>query len=189
MQWCHQLCPALCPSQRPHARLQAEIDLQSGILNAEEKDYKTAYSYFFEAFEQYNNLGSPKALPSLKCMLLCKIMSDNSGDVAGIISSKSGLKHMGPDLEAMQLVAKARTQSSLEQLKVRPRSMRAAAPGPAASTGRVTKCASARVRVLVAQDGSVSESFGFNRGQRAMELCPLLKPNDFQTEQSWTTSN
>ena len=98
--------------------MQAEIDLQSGILNAEEKDYQTSYSYFFEAFEQYNNLSSPKALMSLKCMLLCKIMSDQADEVAGLVSSKSGLKYMGPDLEAMQLVAKARSQSSLEQLKV-----------------------------------------------------------------------
>jgi 26S proteasome regulatory subunit N6 len=97
---------------------QAEIDMQSGVLNAEEKDYKTAYSYFFEAFEQYNNLNASKALPALKCMLLCKIMSNNAEDVAGIIASKSGLKYMGIDLEAMKLVAAARSQSSLEQLKV-----------------------------------------------------------------------
>ncbi|PRQ22909.1 putative proteasome component (PCI) domain, tetratricopeptide-like helical domain-containing protein [Rosa chinensis] len=81
---------------------QGTIDLRSGILHAEEKDYKTAYSYFFEAFEAFNALEDSRAVFSLKYMLLCKIMVSHADDIAGIISSKAGLRYVGPELDAMK---------------------------------------------------------------------------------------
>ena len=41
---------------------QADVDMQSGVLHAEEKDYRTAYSYFYEAFEALSALDDPRAV-------------------------------------------------------------------------------------------------------------------------------
>jgi len=53
----------------------------SGILHAEDQDYKTAYSYFYESFEAFNSVEDPRALPGLKYMILCKIMTNNNDDI------------------------------------------------------------------------------------------------------------
>ena len=72
--------------------LQAEIDMMAGILHADEKDYKTAYSYFFEAFEGFNTMDDKRAVSNLKYMLLCKIMTSNAEDVQSIVNNKSALR-------------------------------------------------------------------------------------------------
>ncbi|KAJ3114422.1 26S proteasome regulatory subunit rpn6 [Physocladia obscura] len=93
--------------------MQAMLDQQSGILHAEEKDYKTGYSYFYEALEGFSNQDDPRAVLSLKYLLLCKIMLNLPDDVFSIINSKMALKYAGVDIEAMKTVATAHQNRSL----------------------------------------------------------------------------
>jgi len=93
--------------------LQGEIDMQAGIVAAEEKDYKTAYSYFFEAFQGFTTLDDPRAVRNLKYMLLCKIMTQDSQDVTNLLSGQIALKYSGKELDAMKAVAAAHTSRSL----------------------------------------------------------------------------
>ncbi|CAK8691806.1 unnamed protein product [Clavelina lepadiformis] len=73
-------------------KMQAAPDRQSGILNAaEEKDWKTAYSYFYEAFEGYDSIESSKAVSSLKRKTCIEILGqlDRSNEVRGKGKSQS----------------------------------------------------------------------------------------------------
>mmetsp|Transcript_4790 Transcript_4790/g.10428 ORF Transcript_4790/g.10428 Transcript_4790/m.10428 type:complete len:407 (-) Transcript_4790:353-1573(-) len=97
--------------------LQAQIDVMAGTLNAEEKDFKTAFSYFYEAFENFDSAGSSRAVDCLKYMLLSKIMMNAPEDVSAIINGKPGTRHSGAAIEAMRAVAAAHQARSLHDFE------------------------------------------------------------------------
>ncbi|XP_059619458.1 26S proteasome non-ATPase regulatory subunit 11 [Phlebotomus argentipes] len=100
-------------------KMQAALDLQSGILHAaDERDFKTAYSYFYEAFEGYDSVASNRALTALKYMLLCKIMLGQSDDVNQIVSGKLAITYSGRDIDAMKAVAQASHKRSLADFQL-----------------------------------------------------------------------
>ncbi|KAL4933665.1 uncharacterized protein BDV17DRAFT_278839 [Aspergillus undulatus] len=96
--------------------LQASLDMQSGMLHAEDKDFNTSYSYFIEALEGYSSLDEgEKATAALQYMLLCKIMLNLVDDVTTLLGSKQAQKYASPRLEAMKAVARAHANRSLEE--------------------------------------------------------------------------
>ncbi|EEA05930.1 PCI domain-containing protein [Cryptosporidium muris RN66] len=97
--------------------LQADIDLQSGIVLADEKDYATSFSYFYEAFEAFNIGGDSRAPQALKYMMLAKIMSDQPDNISVIITAKNTIKFQGRDIEALKMVARCRQQRSLKMFE------------------------------------------------------------------------
>ncbi|KAH0789026.1 26S proteasome non-ATPase regulatory subunit 11 [Histomonas meleagridis] len=107
--------------------LQGQLDLESGIIFTEEKDYRTASSYFSEAFDAFSSANDPRATDALKYNLLCKILDDRPNECFSIYQNSAlTLTHLhstsGDDsnakneIEAMLEIGKASEAKSLKQL-------------------------------------------------------------------------
>lgn len=95
----------------------AEIDLMSGILYAQDQDYKTSYSYFYEALEPLIAGHDIRAVLCFKYMLMCKVMSNNREDLNSLVNGKFGLKYSGDrHVQAIQAVAEAHFAASVVAL-------------------------------------------------------------------------
>ena len=67
--------------------LQADVDMQSGVLHAEEKDYRTAYSYFYEAFEALSALDDPRAV-QVRCLGSSTTLSQAQTAVCSLVAKQ-----------------------------------------------------------------------------------------------------
>jgi len=96
--------------------LQADLDMQTGLLNAlEHKDYKTAHSYLSDSFEIYDIHGSLKAHRCLKHLVTFHIMKEKGANFAKVFNERLQMKYgsANNDFTALEEVSHAANKGSL----------------------------------------------------------------------------
>lgn len=95
--------------------IQAALDMQSALVYADENDFKTAYSFFYESLDSYASQDDPRGATALKYLLLCKIMLGQADDIDTLASGKLGQKYtLGEEVAAMKAVGEAHRKKSLK---------------------------------------------------------------------------
>ena len=98
--------------------MQADIVLWSGIVCTREKDFRTAFSYFYEAYDAFIAAEKEeKAKESMKLQMLSKFMMGRPQETHQITSTKTGLKYTGVEIGALTAVAKAHKERSLKKFE------------------------------------------------------------------------
>lgn len=70
----------------------ADIEFVAGIIHLAERDYQISYSYFFEAFEAYNQAKNLKKASELFVyLILAKIMQDSIDDAENLVNGRYGV--------------------------------------------------------------------------------------------------
>ena len=97
--------------------LQGEIDMVSGFINGMEKDYTTAASYFYEAFENYYSLNMKnEMITALKYLILMKIMQKRIGDIENLMVNKHIVIHSDNiNVVALNEIAKAYEKRNIDE--------------------------------------------------------------------------
>jgi len=104
--------------------LQGQLDLESGIIFTEERDYRTASSYFAEAFDAFASAGERRAGDALKYRLLCRILDGRPTECAPMAASAAltlarangGETVRNDEIDAVLQIAHAAEAKSLSQL-------------------------------------------------------------------------
>ena len=91
--------------------------MQAGILQAaDERDFLTSLSYFYEAFEGFDLVNKEyEATLALKYMLLCKVMLDKPEETTSLIAHKNAMKYHGDDISAILAISSAAKNRSLKE--------------------------------------------------------------------------
>eukprot|EP00771_Trimastix_marina_P004156 gnl/Trimastix_PCT/897.p1 GENE.gnl/Trimastix_PCT/897~~gnl/Trimastix_PCT/897.p1 ORF type:complete len:401 (+),score=109.72 gnl/Trimastix_PCT/897:52-1203(+) len=97
--------------------LSSKMEMQSGLLHSEEHDYKTAYSYFYEAFESDDGMKQESAEGRLKYVLMCLVMLNKPDEVTQLTGGRLALKYTGRPTQAMRAVAEAQAARSLHDFQ------------------------------------------------------------------------
>lgn len=97
----------------------AEIETTAGMIHIFENDYKIAYSYFYEAFEMFNqNKKTEKALQNFQYIVLTKIMSGLDDEADNLFKGRFGVlygeKGFSP---VMYKILEANKKKSLVELE------------------------------------------------------------------------